>query len=403
MYVANCSKQFHIIAHSACMFSQFDMWYLCLAFGSVVSTWSFLHPRLERFVNEQKLLDMKRGIFTINPNKLTESAIFGNFTLKSRIHAGKYSAVFTTRESADYIIKYQVDCLGTLDSVHPIIRDTFFINMANDIGKAPRVRYISPPVILSQFRTSKFAFTMDDETWLNCVGIRGNVRFMVMDRVNGMSVSKYRKKYFPTGMPVHLAVYFLAKILEDLRRLHIYNIVHGDIHGGNVLIVFNSEGVASMQFIDFERAFFDERNRTNTPIHARGYWKHVLTTPWQIQGLPWGKRDDVYRAFDMFARMIFKDAWRDFIQDMANEVDPGALLYFRTREFLFDVPFGCCYDVSYPLAADRLGVGADVAKSIRNRFVRIMKTILKLDDVNTFPPYDLLLSELSEIYKELKR
>ena len=359
-----------------------------------------MDPRIKWFQGNQTLLDEKYAQFVINPFGLEESTALGNYSLKTLLHRGMYSTVYTVHETRDILIKYQCNCDQTT-GIHRLLTDAWFTTLSNKLGMSPKILFVSPPVPLHPKMTKKFAFTMSKRRWEKCLRERGTVRMMVMERIKGVTMNDFRSKSSPRGIPLNRAVPILGMLIQQIAALHSRKVVHGDIHGGNIILKEESDNTVSLQLIDFGLATFDHPGRSNNATHPIGHWTHELTTPWQIRGLPWGKRDDIYKAFDSFARWINTDEWAEHVKDLV-EAGTDELLEFRDNELFFDVSSNPQSSPDSPFAADVLQLPGDVACSIRNRFANMVRRILALDDVNENPPYRFILDELVAIQNILE-
>ena len=354
-----------------------------------------IHPRLMPYWESQMEQDRDYPQFAPDPATMIERTPLGTFTLKTLLHSGVYSAVFTVNETRTILIKYQCDCDDPAD-LHPILRDGWISTMANEWDICPKTHYISPPVALPVPRVGKFGLKMSQSSRERCAAQGGTVRYMVMERVLGesLSVRKFRLENIPFLMSHSVAI--VIHVLAKLRTLHDNGIVHGDVHTGNVLISSDADGYMLVHLIDFGLAFFDEPNLPNHPVFEEGTWLHELTSPWQLQGYPWSKRDDVYRAVDMLARLINGQEYMSFVRELKN-TGHGALLTWRMTEFLFEIPPGTIHTGPFPFDPTRLGVDDDTAMEIRRRFRTIWEFALDVDNVNDEPAIIEIQTELMKI------
>jgi len=350
--------------------------------------------RVEEWIEAQELIDEKNLEFVIDLNEMSESTPFGDFTLKTLIHRADRSLVYTIAENRNFLIKYECNC-NPFNSFEPLVREFWFTNEVHNLGKGPKPYFLSPPIRLPRTPTSKLQFSMDNKTWKKCHRDGGTVRFLLIQRLPGITLQRYRFKDNPNGIEIVDAIPDLKALIRMTRMLHVEGIVHGDVHMDNVIV--NGD---HLTFIDYGRAFFAQPDQDNEPVYRYGKYTHELSTPWQIRGLPWGKRDDVFKVLDIFARMVQPDEYLDHIFEL---VDKGtdALLKFREEEFLLDKPHGIKSYSFNPL--ERMNVSEIVTVEIRQRFLGIMASVLALEDINTEPPYEYILDELGRIQDLLGR
>ena len=105
-------------------------------------------------------------------------------------------------------------------------------------------------------------------------------------------------------------VQITVQVVELLRDLHATGVVHGDVHGGNILFKDSSSVVdmstSQLVLIDFEFALFYpvevgmDARRTDSTAHR----VPALLSPWELQGFRTGRRDDVFRAIECAARLL---------------------------------------------------------------------------------------------------
>ena len=334
-----------------------------------------------------------------NPNTLTESSPVGNFTLKSLIHVGNFSSVYTVHETRQFLIKYQCNCAETAN-INPLLRDAWFSEMATELGISARIFFVSPPEPLPVSRTRKMPFTMTDEKWLSCLRNGGEVRYMVMERIMGETILEIQLRK-PRGMiELHHALAILDNLNLHLMNLHDLDIVHGDIHAGNVMLSTDAKGNRKMHVIDYGEAFFSYPNESNEPICTVGEWTHELTSPWQIMGQPWGKRDDMYRALDLFARMINGPEWLSHVRNL-TQAGHMELLKWRLTGDLFTVPRHIPTLVD-PFATNRLNVLPITVSAIKTKLKNILNLVRGLDDINQPLPYEEVHNIINEIIALLK-
>ena len=155
-----------------------------------------------------------------------------------------------------------------------------------------------------------------------------------------------------------------------------------------------------MHVIDYGEAFFSYPNESNEPICTVGEWTHELTSPWQIMGQPWGKRDDMYRALDLFARMINGPEWLSHVRNL-TQAGHMELLKWRLTGDLFTVPRHIPTLVD-PFATNRLNVLPITVSAIKTKLKNILNLVRGLDDINQPLPYEEVHNIINEIIGLLK-
>ena len=162
-----------------------------------------------------------------------------------------------------------------------------------------------------------------------CIARYTETRFLVQEQA-GIDLFSYFD-YYSNGtewvVVARRAVTLAIRIVEMLRSLHRLGIVHGDIHGGNVL--FKSPVDSSRQvdpddtelvFVDFEFALFYPP-KIGGPVQNPDteYLNPIWLSPWQLQDQRLGRRDDVYRAIEWLVDTLSLGTWYDDITAKVDE------------------------------------------------------------------------------------
>ena len=221
----------------------------------------------------------------------------GTLTLDKVIATERYSRVFAVKDRPDLAIKYQANCYHLDRSMHPLVADYIFSNLASDSVPDIVMKpiYLSPPALIPIDNTMKTHFNLQIAEWEKCKNGRGTVRFMVMPRAM-RCLNRVR-------LNLKVALQFAGFLVKSLARLHSdAGIMHGDVHAGNVCYLESG----SFVFIDFGKAGFvedelDHRNRS--PSQA-----HFAHSPWQMQGFRSARRDDVFKAIYSVADVLHESA-----------------------------------------------------------------------------------------------
>jgi serine/threonine protein kinase len=154
-----------------------------------------------------------------------------------------------------------------------------------------------------------------------------------------------------------LAIY----AVEGLANIHALNIVHGDIHGGNIMLEY-AEGttvdvhrdpvtgkIQGLKFIDFGRSFKPESDVPTSPVYRRFIHYHQMFTHWQIEGYTWSKRDDMYKLIHMIAMLMHdENDYVDFENSLMIKIDKETgkpiegsvdrLISWKRDHFIFRIP-----------------------------------------------------------------
>ncbi len=142
-----------------------------------------------------------------------------------------------------------------------------------------------------------------------------SVRFMVMERIDEDLYGFTRRK----SPSVKESLELVRGLIVGLQTMHAHEIVHGDIHPGNLGFL---EGRLVM--FDFGSAFFIEET---IGLSARLY----------RSGFRFGKRDDVFKAVMVGAFSMNKgQLWINYCTNL--ESDGPAMMKFKRESFLFEIP-----------------------------------------------------------------
>ena len=188
------------------------------------------------------------------------------------------------------VVKYQTDCFGGM--FHPLLIDFWFLRKIEYLHVAPAVHFVSPPVGFPKFFSKKFQPRMEPATRLACSKV-ATVRYMVMDRVR-TSFHRLGERHPSGRIPFIDGVRLAMHAIDVLRILHEEGgVAHGDVHSGNLVIGSKGE----VLLLDFGSAFFwSDRISAKQTKRAPFSWNHPLFSPWDIEGLLPGRRDDVFKV-----------------------------------------------------------------------------------------------------------
>jgi serine/threonine protein kinase len=114
-----------------------------------------------------------------------------------------------------------------------------------------------------------------------------------------------------------IAFEILREIIKNLKILHSMNIIHGDIHSGNIVRGLAGPERNEIFLIDYGLAKFYTRLLPEEPIHKPRNVSQLLTH-WEMKGFAKSFRDDIFRSLLVFgalvglrARWQALEAWKD--------------------------------------------------------------------------------------------
>ena len=270
----------------------------------------------------------------------------GTLEIGQLIHSGDESAIFSIVQRPDLLIKYQANCDEIVPGthyLHPLILDFWYMRESFFHGLSPEPIFLSPPVLFRDMYElvgyRKLVFDMNVFAAADCALDGGVVRYLIMQRAPGMSLYQFRKTFRNNIVPMGIAAAITEKVVEGLSRLHQEaQIVHGDIHTGNIMVLKREDGQYEIQFIDFGRAFRDDRQLTTDRVFPVGYWNHFLCSPWQIDGRAWSRRDDVYKAIHGFANLINPFQYKAREEALMAERGLQGSIELKLTRFMFQMP-----------------------------------------------------------------
>ena len=133
---------------------------------------------------------------------------------------------------------------------------------------------------------------------------------IAMEFVGDYSLNKLapRKPAFQQAVNLGLII---ARAIQILIFVHELGIVHGDIHGGNLVHSDPANIPETLRLIDFGRSRFviDEHGRQVIPNvddydgMAMAQWDEQLLSPWELIGEQTSFRDDLFRLAELGVRL----------------------------------------------------------------------------------------------------
>lgn len=341
----------------------------------------------------------------------TEHTRVGIVEIGSLVGSSESSLVFNLNSHPGYVIKYTTNCIDigtTAEGVlHPLARDYFFLslvapeeNFVKEIAEdfimslkrnstekiSPRPIYLSPPAFHNPFFVSrKVDFRLSQKVnRQTCVSNRALIRYMIMEEIEGITVSRLTQRV-PHGMlPIVDSVHFGIPLVRIIRHLHDIGVVHNDIHGGN--IVLTEEGI---MLIDFGRSRIIEDSRrfesTRTVASFGQAWADAFNSPWEIAGYEQSVRDDLYKAFESMALWM---RGTSLIKSMR-------IAEFRNLAGLYR--WKASGNIFESLPDGRPG-GGKIDSRVVERMGELLNLVRSIERGNMIEIFDLLLQGLGGVY-----
>jgi hypothetical protein len=191
-----------------------------------------------------------------------------------------------------------------------------------DTSVCPVIFSISPQAPISRDVFSKLGIRMDARHKSDCIkkvngqnpspGIR-----KIEEEFVGPSVTILFGKALSPVTRAILASEILIKSIDLLEKLHARGFIHGDIHTGNIALRKPNEDsddlvVPELTLIDFGQAkFYPLEIGTPECVGEDAYAsmaQHLLSK-FQLELFRTSRRDDLYRAFEVFMNLITEDGY----------------------------------------------------------------------------------------------
>ena len=306
-----------------------------------------------------------------------------------------HSTVFTVKENPGLVLKYMSNC-GATESVHPALRDFWFIRALRDLAVVPRSYFVSPPAKLELTATIKTDFRLsDDERFVCASATTSVVRYTVMAKtgVSMLDVMSRLEQETRSAVPsFRFSIEVLRSLIDSLHVIHDREIIHGDVHPGNIVFLDKHESVVGL--IDFGMAMLaEEAARMPTSVREPLTNVHWLMSPFSIEGFRQAYRDDVFQAVQTAAILMNGFEYINFLESLVPT--PEALHSFKQTEFLFTYPGGS--DVIENL----VGVTAGNKQEIRMALEHVLDLTRGVHWIEERPPYDIIWNELDEVLARL--
>ena len=315
-------------------------------------------------------------------------------------------------EIRSVVVKYMTDCVrrdelmrklaarstpaaakALASMKHPLENEGEFLEIVYNADNTlvPETLILSPSVrptpLLHRDASERIMSTVLAEKYLYCAGLDSKIRFLVQARA-GPDLAKYLGDMRRTSVAaVYMETALRATMLTiaKLEKLHALNIVHGDIHSGNVVLADPAgtkiASESDLLFIDFGYA----HTIPSAETAVAGNMNIELLSPWHLEeASPVGQRDDVYRALEMLARALAPPkSFRRGIEDLWKTGGKDAVLGFKREGNLFAT---CCQGMGLSDAA----VGA-----LQVHLDGLVSHVRGYADPTTVPNYDGLVQELA--------
>ena len=283
--------------------------------------------------------------------------------------------VFHIGNDGKQVIKYELICYKNAGVVPEIMRDFWFLREAAKLGVSPPVEFLSPPAKLPPYKKPKTDF--QSEYLKDCLeGSDSHVRYMVMGRIEKTVADLMRQEDMKIEERFVLGLKMGVSVLAKLKKLHGKDIIHGDVHPGNIALL---DGKDNFGLIDFGRAKFVSELVPRPKVHSP-QGGGCYTTFYQMDGFGYSFRDDVILAVEAVAFLmtglaVVKKCY-------AFHQDNKKMYEFHKSGSLFEEFDGGV------LKAMLEGFSSEKARHILNRLKAVLHLGRSVKDVRARPDYD---------------
>lgn len=259
------------------------------------------------------------------------------------IGESEHSKLYGLKSHNSWVIKYHAFCPSEFEPTDSILRESYFLGLVN--SRAPHIthklKYMSGPYYPKIFSSIKLPF----KAGIGCPadGSVPVVRFLITERV-GISLWGLVDSFPDEKVDFTLAIELGIEIFALLQELHAINIVHGDVHPGNIAFR-GSDRTSELILIDFGRARIGTRYPASFARSPRPLC-HGYNSPWEsIYGsdYPYTFRDDIFRVFLVVAAMIHGSDHKFAQENICEGKNAGRFLKylaFKNDVNIFDTDIG---------------------------------------------------------------
>ena len=274
----------------------------------------------------------------------------GSLHLSSLIGQGGSSSIFgawlvddsgTSRRPV--VVKHVNNCRelivrGRRNARARILNEAIMMHVLGPLGLTPALIHLSRPTLLHSMRDlpTRLQSAVLMAHPIECLALKSETVFLVAERagVELFFYFDYLQNQTDWIGVARRAVPLAIRIVQMLESLHRLGIVHGDIHGGNLLfksLASSPNQIApddvGLVFIDFEFSFFYP-SRIGDPVQNLdpGNLSPIWLSPWQLKHHRVARRDDVYRAMEWLADTLSLGAWyRNVTEQIERATKRGSM------------------------------------------------------------------------------
>ena len=325
------------------------------------------------------------------------------------IFYGEYTSVFNLKGDPSKVIRYNVVSFTEQSKRELCSTATnyWFLKRLEYLNIAPKVYYYSAPldpikVQLKEGDIGKVRILPSKES-----KTQHEIRFMIMEKV-GPAIYTYMCSLTDRKTTFADAIRIGGQIIEMIETLHSLDIVHGDIHMGNVAVDNNR-----LVLIDFGRSrIISECEQMEQCIKVRShYWISPRISCWEMQKYSYSYRDDLYRWMQVVAGCMYGDKYLSYMdhvnyskEEWSDEVYESMRNYaidMKLKGEIFELPLMEITsifpeNIKRSFSLDEIVSDSETVDDVRRLLGEIVTHVLQ---VNLFskPDYGLIKGKLIEI------
>ena len=310
--------------------------------------------------------------------------------LGEALNEGALSTVHDLASHPNWVVKYQSNCDAHLNRVHPLITEFNFLKQLEGFGVSPKVIYLSRPaeLVRPMHATAKTSFVNKPYFVKACrKRLDMHVRFMVVEKVF-LTFHDVERGFADRNeyVPIPFAIASMLASVEALETIHDEQIVHGDVHAGNLAVL--DQATYSVGLIDFGRSksmaddfyYLEGGERIAQPL----FNVNVMFSPFEIDGFKSSFRDDIYRALEIGANQVSGGQLYTYMDSLMDSNNHQLLYEYKARGDLFRVP-------GASVEGDRIDLRAGLTqaekKTMRNALREAIALVRQIPSIYQRPDY----------------
>lgn len=329
------------------------------------------------------------------------------------------SKVFSIVSHPESAIKYQtIVTTRTVYSIatapHPVTKDYWFLKRIEKLGIAPKAIGLSDKSEGDSCTSIKVRLNVKIASSRGQSGVLCSTRYLIMDKT-GPSLHRALLTEHHSHLSLAAAFTIGLNLMNLLEKLHAEEIVHGDIHHGNVCFASSSDDFQesddfSLKLIDFGAARFVKptNDASIVELSRNRIAFHPMLSPFEMMGFRASFRDDFFRAIQVIATLVNGKGYFEYWEQLASQ----------DRKALREITTSCCLSAETQFASIRgkneagsslfeipsagflpfrfLESEAEVVNTIRNNLEQLTELSRSLAQ-NEVPDYSITKSLIRDI------